>query len=195
MDISPCFFLFFKNIRYNRRENTREAEETNLFKLNFQKLRDDWWNSLSTEQQERIVHMRTLEKEHLYYETTTKLDDNYKGRNREEVREVKLYQPVYRKGEDIKVGERILLSFGGYCEYSFDKRFCLKLLHDFKKDRNKRFCIDAGNELYVKNTEMIRIVKEALEALVARNIELTDDYFPNLTNSGMGKMLNEMGLH
>lgn len=159
--------------------------------VNFKNFYENWWNSLPKERQEEIIRIRELEKEHTYYKTSTLLDDNYKGRQLEVFREVVLYRPVFRDGS---LGHSILLSFGGYCEYSFDKRFCLKLLQDFKQNPNRRFCINAGEELYVKHAEMIRIVRNAIEALVARQIELTDDYYPELTSSDMGKMLQEMGL-
>ena len=168
----------------------KETEDTNM--VNFKKMYDDWWDSLPKERQEEILRRKALEKEHLYYETKTLLDQDQGLSTKEEWQEVKLYRDVLQNGE---LSKTIVLSFGGYREYSFDKRFCLKLLRDYKQNPDKRFSIDIGRETYVKNTEMLRIVKESIHALTTRGIEMSDDYFPNLTNSGMGKMLIEMGLH
>lgn len=159
--------------------------------VNFRKMYDDWWNTLPKERQEEILRVKALEKEHLYYETSTLLDDEYGATPKEEKRDVQLYRPVQHDGS---LRDTILLSFGGYCEYAFDKRFCLKMLHDLRRNKERRLCIDAGRSLYVKNAEVLRIFKESIEALVARNIEMVDDYYPGLSASDMGKMLNEMGL-
>ncbi|RNB59437.1 hypothetical protein EDM57_04660 [Brevibacillus gelatini] len=163
--------------------------------VDFKKLHDDWWNSLSEDQREFINERKRLEKEHTYYTTETMLDNDYimikYGKDRkEEKQKVVLYRPVY---SDNQVSEKILLSFGGYREYSFDRRFINSILERLN-DENRRFCIDGGGEVYVKNNEMKRIFNEAIEALERLNIEIADDYYPSLTNSDMGKMLESLGL-
>lgn len=163
--------------------------------VDFKKFHEKWWNELPEEDRVRITQHKELEMENTFYATNTLLDDDYQfvkynGKREEERQEVKLYRYVDNEN---KVHPKLLLSFGGYRQYTFDGRFVNSILERLE-DANRRFCIDAGREVYVKNVEMQRIIKESVEALKQRGEEVVDDYDPEFTNSSMGKMLVGMGL-
>lgn len=163
--------------------------------VDFKKLHDDWWNSLTDEQKTLIKEKERLVEENTYYTTETLMDNDYykvkcNKERKEEKQEVKLYRPIYN---DNTVSEKILLSFGGFREYGFDERFVSSTLEKLE-DGSRRFCIDAGGEAYVKNEEMKRIINESVTVLDKLGIHLVDDYYAPLTNSDMGKMIQGLGL-
>lgn len=158
---------------------------TNIFKR--------FIESLPEEERKRIEEYTKLEAEHTYYKTETVLDVDIKQGEevieggKQEKQEVKVYRDVYG---DHTLGEKILISFGGYREYAFDQNF-LNFLH---RDTDKRFCIDAGANTYVKATEFRRILEEAKNALASMGIEIEEDYYKTFRQSDMGKMVEGMGL-
>lgn len=186
---------FFGTLYWYTIKERIENDERGINMINFKKVHDDWWNGLPKEKQEAILRQRKLEEENIFYKTNTLLDDEYamkhrKAERKEIKQEVKLYRPVYGN----EVSKTMVLSFGGYREYGFDLKFCKKMLQDLKRNTDIRLCIDGGNEVYVKRSETVRIITEALKALKEKNMELIEDNHPSLTNSDMGKMLEGMGL-
>lgn len=144
------------------------------FKIDFKKLHDDWWNSLTDEERVRITEHKKLEKENTYYTTVTMLDEGEGYDYKETEQEVILHRGVYDVDD---VSNEISLSFGACREYAFDNRFVDSVLERLNEDETKRFCIDGACNVYVKRNEMFRILDEAAKALNDLGIEMVEDYW------------------
>lgn len=164
----------------------------------FKRLHKKYLESLTPEQLARRELLQKLRRDNTFYTTTTLLDDDYckvkYGQERKEVEQEVIVGKTIILGDVPHPREEITISFGGYREYTFDRRFIKKSREHLERDSSIRFSIDAGHEIYVKNSEMLRILEESERALKFLGIELVEDSHPDFTNSEMGRMLRTMGL-
>ena len=140
--------------------------------VNFKRMLEEHLASLSPEERVARETFKEIQTTHTYYETETMLDDNGVERKQE----VCLYTRVWREGNGIKVGDKIILSFGGYREYQFCKDFIRRVGRKCQSGEGLGLCIDAGANVFVKPQEIMRIFEECIGALLERNIIIVEKY-------------------
>lgn len=143
--------------------------------IDFKKLAEDMRAKRTPEENERIDRLLQLRDDNIFWKGTTDLVmkferlQNRVRRPEFKTQEVELYRWVSPSGE---VEDKLRLNFGGHREYHFDKEFCEWALSIFYDHDDREFCIDNGVEAYVTAPEVIRIVRECLDALDKKGIIL-----------------------
>ena len=125
---------------------------------------------LSIEERDSLNETIKLMEDNTFYESEiiSKFEDNEGNIISTQVREVKVYKRILR---DSTVENKLLISFGGYCEYALDQRFIRDRL---KSNRSLR--IDIGRNEVLPKEEMTRLLEEIQQALKERDIEIEEDY-------------------
>lgn len=140
--------------------------------IDFKKLNEERINKLTPEEREFEDKFKTLTAENTLYTTVAVLENRYMNVHRgKEIKystiPVKVYRPVYRHSNtDIQVSKDILLSFTPPMEYILDQDF----IDNWEKHGWTELCIDAGQELFIPENEMKRIIKD----IVALNLPLSE---------------------
>lgn len=131
---------------------------------------DLFLQSLSDEERDSLNETIKLMEDNTFYESevVSQFEDNEGNIKSTQVREVKVYKRIL---SDSSVENKLLISFGGYCEYALDQRFIRDRL---KNNRSLR--IDIGRNEVLPKEEMTRLLEEIQQVLKERDIEIEVDY-------------------
>lgn len=131
---------------------------------------DLFLQSLSDEERDSLNETIKLMEDNTFYESevVSRFEDNEGNIKSTQVREVKVYKRIL---SDSSVENKLLISFGGYCEYALDQRFIRDRL---KNNRSLR--IDIGRNEVLPKEEMTRLLEEIQQVLKERDIEIEVDY-------------------
>lgn len=138
--------------------------------IDFKKVKKKERENMSQDQRQRINLINKLKKENEFYFSKYILENRYNKVNYGEPiveynGDVKVYKEILFDNDLVSVADKFLISFGGFSVYWLDKKF-------IKNFSNVDFCIDAGNELFVPNYEMERIMND----VKLLSLPLVDDY-------------------
>jgi hypothetical protein len=142
--------------------------------VDFKKLMQDRYAKMTTEERKFHTRINKIREDNTFYKTIVKAENRYAhvhcGSPVKVIQlQAKVFRSVYATSGKIVIAPKLLLSFGDPCEYLLDKRF----IRNWEEHGRAALCIDAGNELFIPEVEMRRIMGE----IAALKLSLVEDYY------------------